>query len=150
MAVEQISHYSEGMLTYYFALVAKHLTGRETRIVWGDVIRGDYNIRGTVRKSGDTVTIYLRRGLGWDASMSVFLHECGHIKQDWSSIWVAGGRRERFPDFIGERGKANSRPLEDRASKQAKVWSNYARSKAGTSRIVPQLEALLKYRGEHG
>ena len=148
MAIEQISHYSEGMLTYYFRLVAEHLTKRPTRIVWQDQLRSD--ARGTVRKSGDMAIIYLRRGLGWEQTFHSMVHEVGHIKHDWPAIWEAGGPRERFPDYINKTvADKNAAPLEDRANKQAAIWAKWARSKAGTSRIVPQLEALLKYRGEH-
>ena len=146
MAIEGISEYSEGLLKYYFEVVCEHLTGRKTRVVWQDVIRRNGGINGTVRKDGDKAIIILKRGLGWDQTYSTFLHECGHAKCTWEAIWQLNGRRERFPDFINKQvADKNAKPLEDSANKQAKVWASWARSKAGTGMIIPQLVALLEY-----
>jgi hypothetical protein len=148
MAVEQISHYSEGLLKCYFADVCEHLTGRTTRVVWKDVIRKNASIRGTVRKSGDTAIIYLRRGLGWEQSYSTFLHECSHVKQDWNAIWNAGGRRERLPDYINKAvHDKNATPLEDKANKLASIWDDYAR-RHSYGQVISRLDALLEW-NEH-
>lgn len=144
MAIEQISDYSEGLLKHYFEAVCFHLTGRKARVVWQNTIRGDSNIRGTVRKSGDTAIIYLRRGAGWWSSYQTFLHECGHVKQDWNAIWKAGGRRERLPDYINKAHHDKQvKPLEDRASKQAAMWDDYAR-RHSYGLVISRLDALLE------
>ena len=146
--IEQISPYSEGLLSAWFSDVAQHLTGRPTRIVWADEIRRDYGIRGTVRRTAKGgAVIYLRRGAGWQSTYLSCLHEIAHIKHDYKSIWLEGSARERFPDFIGAAGKANARPLENRAATQSEIWRQWARSKAGTTAIIPQLEALMKWEG---
>ena len=147
--IEQISDYSEGLLSAWFSQVAEHLTHRPTRIIWADEIRGNYGIRGTVRRTAKGgAVIYLRRGAGWQSTYQTALHEIAHIKHDYKSVWLEGSARERFPDFINKTvADKNARPMENRAATQAEIWRQWARKKADTTAIIPQLQALTRWEG---
>lgn len=148
MAVEEfepISEYGKGLLEWHFVRTAKALTGRNVRIVWSRVLRNNPQVRGTVRKenAGEDAVIYLKTGMGWDATWKVYLHECGHILKTWSSIWDLGGKRDLFPDSINSKVAAEKvKPLEDKAVKQAAIWFSWARENTPYRQIVRLLTAL--------
>lgn len=155
MAMEPISDYSEGLLKYYFGAVCEHLTGRKTRIVWSERVYGLGRSTGPeageiwggmARKSANGgATIKIKRGLGWTESFAVFLHECGHVLKTYDTLPDPRLRFYTRKHKYETVEQYSETPDEISAEKQAEIWQTWARAKAGTSRIVPQLEALLEY-----
>jgi hypothetical protein len=148
--MEPISDYSEGLLTTWFSIVSKHLTGRAVSIKWSNQIMRGRDAWGLANKTaGGGAEIVIRRGLGWEESFHTFLHECGHIKLTYKALWYPNDPRFNMPDSIRPKPMTTKehrkRANEIKAIDQAAIWQKWARSRASTSLIVPQLEALMEY-----
>ena len=152
---EAISDYSEGLLQVKFELVASHLTGRPCKVIWRDRVYGvagstgpdDSGIwGGMARKSADGgAVIHLRRGMGWAESMRVFLHEASHIKTTWSTIPTEGQRYFTRKHKYTTAAEYVQTPDEKTADRLAAIWAKWAREQAGTSLVLYQLDALMRY-----
>jgi hypothetical protein len=154
---EPISDYSEGLLKVKFADVASHLTGRPVRVEWHDIVYGadgkSVSAAGEVwagraMKSADGIggIIHIRRGLGWDESYHrVFLHECAHLARTYKTLSTENPRYFTRKHTYTTSAEYASTPDEKTADQQASIWAKWARKEAGTSMILYQLDALLKY-----
>jgi hypothetical protein len=152
---EPISGYSEGLLTYHFSTVARHLTGRKTGIVWQDYVYGidksagpeeGEQWAGMARKAAaGGATIQIRRGLGWEQTMDVFLHEAAHVLKTYATLPDPTQRFYTFKDKYSTSSEYSRTPDEIDARRQKDIWGAWARAKAQTNLVVPQLEALMKY-----
>jgi hypothetical protein len=153
--MEPISDYSEGLLTSYFSLVAEHLTSRPTHIVWQDHVYGPGKSAGPeageiwggmARKSANGgATIQIRRGLGWAETYRIFMHETAHVATTYSTLPAENQRYFTRKHTYQNVEQYTQTPDEKSATQQADIWRKWARAKAQTSRIIPQLEALLEY-----
>jgi hypothetical protein len=140
--------YYENLLAVQMAVTAEHIIGRRTVVQFSDSIRGNASIRGTVRKSasGKTAYIMLKRGMDYETSFEVYCHELSHLRHDMGAVWVKGGPRERFPDYIDKAmSDRRSKPIESRAKIQAKTWLDFA----GGGPIAYRLKRLEQWKDLH-
>jgi hypothetical protein len=149
MNVEQISTYSEGTLKYLLGLVAFNLTGRTVSVQFVDTIPQKNTATGIALKDGERGIIHIKRGIGWEETYRVFCHEAAHIRDTWNACWDVNGRARFKTVPLAEASKTAQFKFhvnEYTATKTADAWLKWARSRAGTPLIQPQLDALLDWR----
>jgi len=132
-----------------FKQVAKHLTGRDVMFRWQEPVWNNTSGAAYKSLSGDAI---IDVNPGASDPVYTFLHECAHVRLDFSQMapsayWRCEPGSQITPE--AERAELRALPREDRADQLAKIWLDYSKRYAwryfAPTLFEGQLLALVDY-----